>query len=162
MVEEAIRHYTRAHQLFPSPKLFYVLGQAYYAAGRKQDALEAFRKFVRELESTTPLDEDTTTRVALARRWVTSLEAELATAPAPLLRAPPPGPPALRPDTAPKPAANLTATATAAPNSGKSRRFVWWAAGIGAAVATTAAILLISTPWNQRAGCPASADLGCF
>jgi hypothetical protein len=45
-VTEAIEEYQTAYRLYPSPLLFYNLGQAYEIVQRKQAALEAYEAFV--------------------------------------------------------------------------------------------------------------------
>jgi tetratricopeptide (TPR) repeat protein len=183
-LDDAIREYNRGYQLFPSPNLLYNLGQAYRAAGRKREALDAFRKVIREVEEGPA--RDLANRLASARAWAAALEAELsAAAPAPA------APPKEEPDTPPartaaaaasgkvakSPAAGITgvrltpprnindlgitATAVPPPNQRPHKRWVWWAIGLGAAVTAVASVFVVSSLGHQSS-CPSSADLGCF
>jgi tetratricopeptide (TPR) repeat protein len=165
-LEEAIRCYNEAYRLYRSPKLLYHLGQAYQADGQKRRAAESFRQFLEQ--ATTDGDEDMDRRLTRASEWLASLEAnpEVLAASA---QAPPPPPP-LRlslprldaspptPGTAP----GVAITTSPVPrDSGQSRRLVWWAVALGAAVAATAAVILVSSG-NQGVSCPGEADLGCI
>jgi tetratricopeptide (TPR) repeat protein len=160
--DEAIRLYTSAHSLFPSPKLFYNLGQAYHAADRKQDALNAFKEFIRGMESTAFDDPDLEEKVKNARARVTALKTELER------DEPQPSPAALgRPpaESGQKTPGNEMRSLAVFPpvvaDRGRSRRLTWWALALGAVVTAAATIVIVSTA-GHKPSCPSNVDLGCF
>jgi len=70
--EAALDRFTRAHALYPSPKLLYNIAQANRELGRKVEALAAFEGFLAQVEKPPP-------RLAAdVRRSVAELQAQLA------------------------------------------------------------------------------------
>lgn len=186
--EQAIGEFSSAFQLFPSLKVLYNLGLAYDGAGRKRDALDAWRKVDRELETASPEDRETLAeRIDAVRARCLELQQELtlhegreaasaAAAPtplppaaqnlaqapaAPLLRlpVPPPGP-NNKPETSllRPPSLALGAPAVRAPAQGSAWPR-WWVIALGAAAAAATATAVVV--WTNGR-CPGRGDLGCF
>jgi tetratricopeptide (TPR) repeat protein len=168
-LQEAIELYRDAYRSVPSPNILYNLGQVLREVGRKREALDAFRRFVAEVEGS---DRDVLEKVPRARAWVTELELELGQdPPAPLAHAAGPTPALPRPDGAISiRAQSLTmasagvlppATIAAAPPAPAPlrRAWKWWLLGAGLAVAAVATVVVVS---GLHRGCPGGADLGCL
>jgi tetratricopeptide (TPR) repeat protein len=176
-VGEAIAEYETAAQLFPSPGIFYNLGQAYEAGERPQDALRAYETFIAG-SAKPPADltnaaliADLHRRVEDARERVTVLRSALipkgvslqpvATA----LVAPQSQGTVAKPLTLaasdPSRAPEASRSADLGPLPAKASRKAWWLVGIGAVVVVGAVTaLLIVHPWRQS--CNESYSLGCI
>ena len=131
LLEDAIREYTTAYRLFPSVGVLYNLGRAYEDAGRKEDALETFRRFLRGMAEATPDKQaELATRVPSAEARVKRLEQELKIA------APSDRPPASPIATSPRkaPIVLLPAQAPAQDPRPASHAGRWWALGLGTVV----------------------------
>jgi len=168
-VADAILEYEAATRLYPSPGVFYNLGQAYEAGDRLVEAVGAYERFTAgaaaTLDAMTSLTDEQRSRVDDARQRVATLRARLGSQA-------PPGP--QESATAPKTVATraaLTAVtgresappvvapllpAEPAPST-NSRRKTWLLVGIGGAVllGAVAAILIVHA---RQQDCP---DLGC-
>jgi tetratricopeptide (TPR) repeat protein len=169
---KAIAEYLQAYDLFPNPKLFYNLGQAYEAAGMRPEALESFRHVLRAFEGVAVApDSDLAGWLHNARDWAAALEVQLGSAPKAVSETPPlvvaPAHPTLAlrsapaaPRAAPAPAVTIAGKPASAPTA-RSHRALWWvvAAGAVAAAATTFFIISASKPGSD---CPSRADLGCI
>jgi hypothetical protein len=172
-VDDAIREYNKAFSIFPSAKLLYNLGQAYEKAGRRQEALDAFKGFVTGLEAAAVTDQGLRERIENARSRVKALESELrpaklqhavetraTTLMPPALLARPPRierlvPPRLvleRQPPAPGPRVSLAPVAEIRSEGARSHARLWWAVGIGAAVVAVATTWLIVS--RRGSGCP--------
>jgi hypothetical protein len=168
----AIAEYLQAYDLFPDPKLFYNLGQAYEAAGMRREALEAFRRILRAFDGVAVApDSDLAGRLQNARDWAAALELQLGSPPAPRLEtAAPPlapvhpplavrsAPPA--PGSAPVGAVTVGAKPVGTPAT-RSHRALWWVVAAGAVAAIATTFLIISAS-KQGSDCPSRADLGCI
>ena len=143
---EALEEFQAAFSLFPSPKLYFNLGQCERALGRDAAAADHFQRFLDEAKDVSPA-----LRVE-AERYVGELrarhdEAAARAAPpaAPLPLAPPPPAPSTTPTQAPPPSLVATASAPdAAPRRPLLRRWWFWTAvGIVAVGAAASAFFLL-------------------
>lgn len=82
--EEAIREFSEAYPLFPDARVLFNLAFACDRAGRKRDALEAYRLFDQKLQGASREDLATigNARIAAARKRARQLETELGNPPA--------------------------------------------------------------------------------
>jgi hypothetical protein len=177
-VAEAITEYETAAQLFPSPGVYYNLGQAYEVGERPKDALAAYESFVAGSTSGTgditnaPLTEEQRHRLDDARQRITVLRGGLgpsAAAPSPSATSLPasqsqgvvqkPLTLAARDPSSTRPANPRIDVAPAAASVNPSRK-TWWLVGIGAVVVAGAVTALIIVR-SRHQSCTGSPDLSC-
>lgn len=174
-VPEAIAEYETAERLFPSPQIFYNLGQAYEAIDRKSDALEAYEKFIAGL-SADPNASDSGAasserrrRVENARARADTLRRELVTDHANALTAVSPVvsasvPKVLVPVPIGPPAREILVKTPSddQPPPARSRARTIWLVGIGLAALAGAVSTIILIQRSRDSGCTGMHDLGCI
>ncbi len=119
---QAVAHYEQGYRALPDPVFLFNIGQAERLAGEREQALLAYRSYLRSSAEGAPKRD-------IAERWIAELETEPPRVDAPSLRAPVPVVSLLDPATKP------------AEPPAPRRWWLWGAAGVVVAASVTAVLL---------------------
>jgi hypothetical protein len=146
--EGAVRSYILAYDITKDPSLFKQIGATYEAAGKKQEALVYYRRYLSEASGAAD--------VAEVRARVEALDPPPAPAPAPPApeeelgepaKLPPESPPA--PELEPVPPVPTPPALFDEPGGGWQRTAAWITVGLAAAAVTTGAVLATSAQGRE-------------
>jgi tetratricopeptide (TPR) repeat protein len=154
LIDDAIREYRKAYDLFPTPKLLYNLAQAYAIAGRTEEARDAFGRFMAEVQPYAAGDPQIAAWIENSRDWMAALDNGVKPRPVPLVIA------AKSPPTKSDSSA-LVSRVPPPPQAGKRGHGLWWIVALGAA-ASAVVVVLAASRSGHRNDCPPAADIGCL